>query len=97
MILRILYALIARLDQAGLLQIAVAVLTQQVGRIAWEGIEQLVAWADELDLPGEDKMKAVIEALTDPRGPYYEHIKTLSTPLIRRAIETAVERLRELK
>lgn len=94
MITRIILALLLKLDELGLLDVAKAIVVRRVGRLVWEQIERLVAWADALDVPGEAKLLAVLEAVTDPEAPVGAQARLLSTSLLRWAIETAVERLK---
>jgi hypothetical protein len=93
MITRIILALLLKLDQLGLLDVAKAIVIERTNALLWDAATQLVAWADELDLPGEDKMRAVIEALMDQTGPYYTAARDLPLSTIRWAVETAVERM----
>lgn len=87
-------ALLARLDFGAALQAIYARARTEVPPPVLERIDYLVRYVDRLDLPGENKLKEVLDALKDPDSPVLPYMAALQGHIVRWAIETAVARLR---
>ena len=94
MIAKLIIALLGRLDDLGLLDVAKAIVARRLNSLLVPHIDRLIRWVDDMDLPGEEKMQKVIGLLTEPNTPHGQIAQNMPLSAIRWAIETVYQRIK---